>query len=67
MRVHFCKFTDGENRDVYVNPLLVRYFYSHIIDSASPAFTKIVFDNSDNIFVKETIGQVDMALSRIVD
>ena len=67
MRVHFCIFTDGENRQVYVNPLLVRYFYSNPIDAASPAFTKIVFDNSDGIFVKETTEQVDMALSKIVD
>ncbi len=67
MRVHFCKFTDGENREVYVNPLLVRYFFSHPIDAASPVFTKIVFDNSDSIVVKETIVQVDMVLSKIVD
>ncbi len=63
MQVEFCMFTNEDGDDVYVNPLLVRYFVSSSFDEDEVPTTRIVFDDEHSIIVVGSTSTVEEGLT----
>jgi hypothetical protein len=63
MRVEFCIFTDQDGHDVYINPLLVRYFQSYSFDEDERKTTSVVFDGMHSVIVAGSPDEVEQRLS----
>jgi hypothetical protein len=63
MRVNFCVLTNPDGNEIYINPLLVRYFHSQGPHGDKDRLTRIVFDNGDTILVNGSPANVGRGLN----